>query len=106
MPTSCAAIRRRWKKSCAAWTISFARARFSKPASRTWWIARANTLAELQGWTQFIGLQIEYSLIERKVERELIPMSKALNLGSGGHPWRKACCPGSITARVRPTEGG
>src|SRR5258708_91509 len=33
-------------------------------------------------------------------------MSKALNLGSGGLPWRKACCPGSITARVRPTEGG
>jgi aryl-alcohol dehydrogenase-like predicted oxidoreductase len=46
-----------------------------------WWIARANTLAELRGWTQFIGLQIEYSLIERTVERELIPMAKALNLG-------------------------
>jgi aryl-alcohol dehydrogenase-like predicted oxidoreductase len=46
-----------------------------------WWIAQANTLAELRGWTQFIGLQIEYSLIERTVERELIPMSKALNLG-------------------------
>src|ERR1700691_1323648 len=46
-----------------------------------WWIAQANTLAELRGWTQFIGLQIEYSLIERTVERELIPMSKALNVG-------------------------
>jgi aryl-alcohol dehydrogenase-like predicted oxidoreductase len=46
-----------------------------------WWIAQANTLAELRGWTQFIGLQIEYSLVERTVERELIPMSKALNLG-------------------------
>jgi aryl-alcohol dehydrogenase-like predicted oxidoreductase len=46
-----------------------------------WWIAQANTLAELRGWTQFIGLQIEYSLIERTVERELIPMAKALNLG-------------------------
>jgi aryl-alcohol dehydrogenase-like predicted oxidoreductase len=30
-----------------------------------WWVARANTLAELRGWTQFIGLQIEYSLVER-----------------------------------------
>ena len=47
----------------------------------TWWIAQANTLAELRGWTQFVGLQIEYSLIERTVERELIPMAKALNLG-------------------------
>jgi aryl-alcohol dehydrogenase-like predicted oxidoreductase len=46
-----------------------------------WWIAQANTLAELRGWTQFVGLQIEYSLMERTVERELIPMAKALNLG-------------------------
>jgi aryl-alcohol dehydrogenase-like predicted oxidoreductase len=46
-----------------------------------WWIAQANTLAELRGWTQFTGLQIEYSLIERTVERELIPVAKALNLG-------------------------
>jgi aryl-alcohol dehydrogenase-like predicted oxidoreductase len=46
-----------------------------------WWIAQANTLAELRGWTQFTGLQIEYSLIERTVERELIPMANALNLG-------------------------
>src|SRR6266481_4375303 len=46
-----------------------------------WWVAQANTLAEVRGWTQFIGLQIEYSLIERTVERELIPMAKALNIG-------------------------
>jgi aryl-alcohol dehydrogenase-like predicted oxidoreductase len=30
-----------------------------------WWIAQANTLAELRGRTQFVGLQIEYSLLER-----------------------------------------
>jgi aryl-alcohol dehydrogenase-like predicted oxidoreductase len=46
-----------------------------------WWIAQANTLAQLRGWSVFIGLQIEYSLIERTVERELLPMAKALNLG-------------------------
>jgi aryl-alcohol dehydrogenase-like predicted oxidoreductase len=46
-----------------------------------WWIARANTLAELRGWNRFAGLQVEYSLIERTVERELLPMSKALGLG-------------------------
>jgi aryl-alcohol dehydrogenase-like predicted oxidoreductase len=46
-----------------------------------WWIAQANTLAEHRGWTQFIGLQIEYNLIERTVESELVPMAKALNLG-------------------------
>src|SRR6202166_4940037 len=46
-----------------------------------WWIAQANTLAQLRGWSPFLGLQLEYSLIERTVERELIPMAKALNLG-------------------------
>jgi aryl-alcohol dehydrogenase-like predicted oxidoreductase len=46
-----------------------------------WWIAQANTLAELRGWTQFSALQIEYNLIDRAVERELVPMAKALNLG-------------------------
>jgi aryl-alcohol dehydrogenase-like predicted oxidoreductase len=46
-----------------------------------WWIAQANTLAHLRGWSPFIGLQIEYSLIERPVERELIPMAQGLNLG-------------------------
>ena len=46
-----------------------------------WWIARANTLAELRGWTRFVGLQIEYNLVERTPERELLPMAHALNLG-------------------------
>lgn len=46
-----------------------------------WWIAQANTLSELRGWTNFVGLQIEYSLVERTVERELIPMAKAFQLG-------------------------
>jgi aryl-alcohol dehydrogenase-like predicted oxidoreductase len=46
-----------------------------------WWIAQANTLASLRGWSPFIGLQIEYSLVERTVERELIPMAQALDLG-------------------------
>jgi aryl-alcohol dehydrogenase-like predicted oxidoreductase len=46
-----------------------------------WWIAQANTLADLRGWSKFAGLQIEYSLIERTVERELLPMAKAFKLG-------------------------
>jgi aryl-alcohol dehydrogenase-like predicted oxidoreductase len=46
-----------------------------------WWVAQANTLAHLRGWSPFIGLQIEYSLIERTVERELVPMAQALGLG-------------------------
>ena len=45
-----------------------------------WIVARANTLADLRGWTPFVGLQIEYSLIQRTVERELLPMARALDL--------------------------
>ncbi|HEY5765110.1 MAG TPA: aldo/keto reductase, partial [Candidatus Deferrimicrobiaceae bacterium] len=45
-----------------------------------WIVSRANTLAELRGWTPFIGLQIEYSLIQRTVERELIPMANDLDI--------------------------
>jgi aryl-alcohol dehydrogenase-like predicted oxidoreductase len=46
-----------------------------------WVVAKANTLADLRGWTPFVGLQIEYSLIERTPERELLPMASDLGLG-------------------------
>lgn len=46
-----------------------------------WWVAQANTLAYLRGWSAFVGLQVEYSLLERTVEREIMPMAKAFNLG-------------------------
>jgi len=46
-----------------------------------WIISRADAIAELRGWTQFVGLQIEYSLIERTCERELLPMARELDLG-------------------------
>jgi aryl-alcohol dehydrogenase-like predicted oxidoreductase len=45
-----------------------------------WWVAQANTLAEAHCRTRFAALQIEYSLVERTVERELIPMAQAFNL--------------------------
>lgn len=45
-----------------------------------WIVSRANMLAELRGWNPFIALQIEYSLIERTVERELLPMAKELGM--------------------------
>jgi aryl-alcohol dehydrogenase-like predicted oxidoreductase len=45
-----------------------------------WIVSRANTLAELRGWTQFVGLQVEYSLIERSCDRELLPMAREMDL--------------------------
>ncbi len=41
-----------------------------------WIVAHCNTLADLRGWTQFVGLQIQYNLIERTVERDLLPMAE------------------------------
>jgi aryl-alcohol dehydrogenase-like predicted oxidoreductase len=45
-----------------------------------WKIARANTLADLKGWSAFAALQTQYSLIERTSERELLPMAEDLDL--------------------------
>lgn len=50
-----------------------------------WKITEANMLARFRGWSSFVGLQIEYSLLERSVEQELVPM--ALEFGLGITPW-------------------
>src|SRR5206468_3430878 len=50
-----------------------------------WIVSQANTLAELRSWTPFVGLQIEYSLIQRTPERDLLPMARAFGLGVT--PW-------------------
>jgi len=50
-----------------------------------WKIAQANMLAQFRGWSAFIGLQIEYSLLQRTVEQELVPL--ALEFGLGITPW-------------------
>ncbi|WP_041742926.1 aldo/keto reductase [Collimonas fungivorans] len=46
-----------------------------------WRVAELQTLADLRGWSPLVALQIEYSLVERTVEHELLPMAKALGLG-------------------------
>ena len=46
-----------------------------------WIVSQANTLANLKGWTEFASIQIEYNLIERTSERELLPMANALDIG-------------------------
>lgn len=50
-----------------------------------WKIAQANLIADFRGWSSFVGLQIEYSLLERTVEQELAPM--AVEFGLGITPW-------------------
>jgi aryl-alcohol dehydrogenase-like predicted oxidoreductase len=50
-----------------------------------WYAARAQTLAEKEGKERLIALQLEYSLVERNIEREHIPVSQ--ELGIGVCPW-------------------
>jgi aryl-alcohol dehydrogenase-like predicted oxidoreductase len=50
-----------------------------------WKVAQAQTIARFRGWAPLVALQIEYSLLERTVEGELIPM--ALEMGLGVTPW-------------------
>ncbi|GAA5200322.1 aldo/keto reductase [Rugosimonospora acidiphila] len=46
-----------------------------------WQVSRMQAIADLRGWSPLIALQIEYSLIERTVERDLIPMAREMGLG-------------------------
>lgn len=75
-----------------------------------WEVAQANTLAALRGWTPFQGLQIEYSLAQRTVERELVPMAHGLGLTvtawsplAGGHLARGEGAVGAAVGRVATT---
>jgi aryl-alcohol dehydrogenase-like predicted oxidoreductase len=47
-----------------------------------WVVSRANTLADWHGWSPFIGVQLPYSLVQREVERELLPMADTLGLSA------------------------
>jgi aryl-alcohol dehydrogenase-like predicted oxidoreductase len=50
-----------------------------------WVAAQAQTIAYFRGWAPVTALQLEYSLLERTPEGELLPMAEAL--GMGVLPW-------------------
>lgn len=70
-----------------------------------WQVARGNTIAELRGWSRFVGLQVRYSLLQRDVEHELLPMARALDLAVT--PWDTLGA-GMLTGKYRddPTVKG
>ncbi|GEB54403.1 aldo/keto reductase [Streptomyces gardneri] len=47
-----------------------------------WRVSRAVTLADLRNWAPIVGIQHEYSLVERTADRELLPMAESLGLGA------------------------
>jgi aryl-alcohol dehydrogenase-like predicted oxidoreductase len=50
-----------------------------------WKIAQANVMADLKNWTPFTALQVEYNLVTRDAERDLLPMAQ--ELGIAVLPW-------------------
>lgn len=63
-----------------------------------WYAARWQTLAERSGLERVAALQLEYSLVERAIEREHVPMAKAL--GIGVMPWSPLAS-GFLTGKYR-----
>ncbi|MEZ4928285.1 MAG: aldo/keto reductase [Saprospiraceae bacterium] len=68
-----------------------------------WVVSQANTLADLRGWSSFVGLQIEYSLLARTPERDLLPMAR--QFGMAVTPWG-AIAGGALTGKYLKGEAG
>ncbi|MER6687444.1 aldo/keto reductase [Streptomyces olivaceoviridis] len=68
-----------------------------------WRTSRAVTLAELRGQAPVIGVQFEYSLVERTADREILPMAQALGLG--GALW-SPLGGGLLTGKYRTSSEG
>lgn len=68
-----------------------------------WVVAQANTLAGERAWTQFVALQIEYSLLQRTPERDLLPMADAF--GMAITPWAPLAG-GALTGKYLRGEAG
>ena len=62
-----------------------------------WQFAKAQHVAERNGWTPFVAMQDHYNLLNREEEREMLPL--CLDQGVGVIPW-------SPLARGRLTRAG
>ena len=69
-----------------------------------WIVAQANTLAALRGWSPFVALQLQYSLVERTVEREYLALARALDLAiTAWSPLGSGVLTGKYRPGVRPS---
>lgn len=50
-----------------------------------WEFSKAQYVAEMNGWTKFISMQNQYSLLQREEEREMMPL--CADQGVGSIPW-------------------
>jgi aryl-alcohol dehydrogenase-like predicted oxidoreductase len=73
-----------------------------------WVVSRANTLAQWRGWTGFAGLQVPYNLLNRDIERDLLPMAESYGMSvaawgplASGVLSGKFTRPGGVTTGTR-----
>lgn len=66
-----------------------------------WRAAAATSLADLRGWDSISAIQVEYSLLQRDAERELLPMAEYFSLGVMGY---SPLAGGLLTGKYR--QGG
>jgi len=70
-----------------------------------WVVSRAVAVAELQGWSAYCGLQVEYSLARRTAEREMVPMARALGLAvTAWAPLARGVLAGKEVAHAKPGD--
>ena len=71
-----------------------------------WVVSRANTLAEWRGWATLAGLQVPYSLLQRDVERELLPVAEAYGMTlAAWSPLAGGILSGKFTGYSSPEDG-
>jgi aryl-alcohol dehydrogenase-like predicted oxidoreductase len=68
-----------------------------------WYAARAQTLAEWRGYEPLSTLQLEYSLVERNIEREFVSLGR--DLGMGIMVWSPLAS-GLLSGKYKPSQGG
>jgi aryl-alcohol dehydrogenase-like predicted oxidoreductase len=68
-----------------------------------WQISRMQAIAELRGWSPLVALQIEYNLLERRAEQDLVPMAREMGLGV--IPWSPLAS-GVLTGKYLDDNGG
>jgi len=68
-----------------------------------WYAARAQTLAQLRGWEPLAALQLEYSLVERNIEREHTTLAQ--QLGMGIMVWSPLAS-GLLSGKYQPSRDG
>lgn len=71
-----------------------------------WKVVQAQYEAIFRSWTPLAALQIEYSLLERSVEADLIPMAREMGLGvTPWSPLKYGILSGKYTRDSRPKDG-